>query len=563
MDIEDLANSSNPQIKNIEKIEKIEKKHKKHKNESSDEDDTGNDGDNIIHENIPGKGKVHIKTYGCSHNTSDTEYMMGLLYDYGYDIVDDVKKSDITIVNSCTVKGPSQEAFINYVLKSKDYGKPVIVCGCVPQADRNLKGLENCSVVGVSQIDRIVEVVEETLKGNIVRLLSKNKLPSLDLPKIRRNKYIEIIPINQGCLGSCTYCKTKQSRGKLTSYEPNAIINACKKAWNTGAKEIWITSEDTGVYGRDIGTNLPDLMIKILKDIPNDVMIRIGMGNPPYIMEHAEKMSKVLNHPNVYSFTHIPVQSGSNNTLDKMLREYKIEEFEYLCDYFIKNVPNITIATDFICGFPSESKDDFNETMELVEKYKFPVIYINQFYPRPGTVAAKMKKIDTKEVHKRSKALANLFHSYTSYDYLLNTEQRVWLHDDKIEEKNKKDNLMVGHTKSYVKVLIPFDESLLGKEIKVKIVKVLKWHVVGEIIDKNPQPDKIDYDEYFKGMLEDDEEKIKFGIKQSELNKLKIDIHSTFDMEIIENNNKENGNKFLMVFFYILGVICLFFGFRK
>jgi len=146
---------------------------------------------------------------------------------------------------------------------------------------------------------------------------------------------------------------------------------------------------------------------------------------------------------------------------------------------------------------------------------------------------------------------------------LLNTEQRVWLHDDKIEEKNKKDNLMVGHTKSYVKVLIPFDESLLGKEIKVKIVKVLKWHVVGEIIDKNPQPDKIDYDEYFKGMLEDDEEKIKFGIKQSELNKLKIDIHSTFDMEIIENNNKENGNKFLMVFFYILGVICLFFGFRK
>ena len=265
MDIEDLAKQSEEKEEKTQ-IKKI-KKSKNKKSESSDEDDTGNDGDNIIHENIPGKGKVHIKTYGCSHNTSDTEYMMGLLYDYGYDIVDDVQKSDIAIVNSCTVKGPSQEAFINYVLKSKDYGKPVIVCGCVPQADRNLKGLENCSVVGVNQIDRIVEVVEETLKGNIVRLLSKNKLPSLDLPKIRRNKFIEIVPINQGCLGSCTYCKTKQSRGKLTSYEPNAIINACKKAWNNGAKEIWITSEDTGVYGRDIGTNIPDLIIKKLKDM--------------------------------------------------------------------------------------------------------------------------------------------------------------------------------------------------------------------------------------------------------------------------------------------------------
>ena len=122
---------------------------------------------------------------------------------------------------------------------------------------------------------------------------------------------------------------------------------------------------------------------------------------------------------------------------------------------------------------------------------------------------------------------------------------------------------MVGHTKSYVKVLIPNDESLLGKEIKVKIVKVLKWHVIGEIIDKNPEPDKVDYYEYFKGMLEDDEEKIKFGIKQSELNKLKIDIHSTFDMKIIVNDNKESGNKFLMILFYILGIFCLFFGFRK
>ncbi len=188
MDIEDIANyeiknTSNKGEKIIKKkVDKNKNSNIENKNNIEDEiiENPENEGQNYFHSNIPGIQKVHIKTYGCSHNTSDTEYMMGLLYDYGYDIVDDVQKSDIAIVNSCTVKGPSQEAFINYVLKSKDYGKPVIVCGCVPQADRNLKGLENCSVVGVNQIDRIVEVVEETLKGNIVRLLSKNKLPSLE-----------------------------------------------------------------------------------------------------------------------------------------------------------------------------------------------------------------------------------------------------------------------------------------------------------------------------------------------------------------------------------------------
>ena len=189
-------------------------------------------------------------------------------------------------------------------------------------------------MIGVTQIDRIVEVVEETLKGNKVRLLAKKELPSLDLPKIRRNEMVEIIPINTGCLGSCTYCKTKHARGKLGSYTPEAIVRSAMKACKEGVKEIWITSEDTGAYGRDINTDLPSLIMDILKDLPNDVMIRIGMTNPPYIMEHLDKIVKILNHPNVYAFLHLPVQAGSNSVLDKMNREYKIEDFYYVCGNF-------------------------------------------------------------------------------------------------------------------------------------------------------------------------------------------------------------------------------------
>lgn len=226
--------------------------------------------------NIPGTQSVYFKTYGCSHNTSDSEYMMGLLVDYGYKLVEDYNESDVCIINSCTVKNPSQDAFVNYVSRAKQTGKKVVVAGCVPQGDRNIKGLEDCSMIGVTQIDRIVEVVEESLKGNKVKLLAKKELPALDLPKIRRNELIEIVPINTGCLGSCTYCKTKHARGKLGSYTIEAIVNSCKKAVKEGVKEIWLTSEDTGAYGRDINTDLPNLVMEIIKNIPEDTMIRIG-----------------------------------------------------------------------------------------------------------------------------------------------------------------------------------------------------------------------------------------------------------------------------------------------
>ena len=173
------------------------------------------------------------------------------------------------MLNSCTVKDPSQAAFVNLVNKGIDQDKKIVVAGCVPQGDKNVKELQDISVVGVSQIDRIVEVVEETLKGNVVQLTRKKALPQLDLPKIRRNPLIEIIPLSTGCLGSCTYCKTKAARGKLGSYEPASIIDrAVKVATKEGVTEIWLSSEDTGAYGLDLGSNLPRLMNSILDAIP-------------------------------------------------------------------------------------------------------------------------------------------------------------------------------------------------------------------------------------------------------------------------------------------------------
>lgn len=263
----------------------------------------------------------------------------------------------------------------------------------MPQGDRNLKGLEDVSILGVTQIDRVVEVVEEALKGHKVKLLAKKELPMLDLPKIRKNALVEIIPLSTGCLGSCTYCKTRHARGKLGSYDPNAIVERAKQAIEEGVLEIWLTSEDTGAYGRDINTDLPTLLKRIVKIMPDNVMLRLGMTNPPFILEHLQAMADIMNHPRVYTFLHVPVQCGSNDVLDKMNREYTVEEFNEVCDFLMQYVPNITLATDIICGFPTENEDDHKQTCNLVAKYKFPVLNISQFYSRPGTVAAKWKKV--------------------------------------------------------------------------------------------------------------------------------------------------------------------------
>lgn len=145
-----------------------------------------------VGKDIPGTQKVYVQTFGCSHNVSDSEYMMGQLVEYGYKLVEDPTEADCILINSCTVKNPSQESLMRMVFDSKKIKKPVVVAGCVPQGDNFIEGLHDVSIIGVTQIDRVVEVVEETLKGNSVQLLKKKDLPELDMPKIRKNRHIEM-----------------------------------------------------------------------------------------------------------------------------------------------------------------------------------------------------------------------------------------------------------------------------------------------------------------------------------------------------------------------------------
>jgi threonylcarbamoyladenosine tRNA methylthiotransferase CDKAL1 len=429
---------------------------------------------------IPGTQTIYIKTFGCSHNQSDSEYMAGQLSAFGYALTEVPEEADLWLINTCTVKSPSQSAMSTLITRGRSGKKPLVIAGCVPQGSRDLKELEGVSVVGVQQIDRVVEIVEETLKGHEVRLLTRKTLPALDLPKVRRNNFIEILPINVGCLGACTYCKTKHARGHLGSYTVDSLVERVRTVISEGVKEIWLSSEDTGAYGRDIGVNLPILLNAIVKELPSDqsTMLRIGMTNPPFILEHLKEIAAVLRHPCVYTFLHVPVQSGSDSVLTAMNREYTASEFRTVVDTLTELVPGMQIATDIICGFPGETDEDFSQTVELIKDYKFPQVHISQFYPRPGTPAAKMKKVQSKIVKQRSRELTSVFEAFAPYTGMECREERIW-----ITEVATDGIHLVGHTKGYVQVLVTGPESMLGTSAMARITSVGRWSVFGEVIE--------------------------------------------------------------------------------
>eukprot|EP00850_Spirogloea_muscicola_P004552 SM000019S05096 [mRNA] locus=s19:890270:893256:+ [translate_table: standard] len=404
--------------------------------------------------------------------------MAGQLAAYGYRLVDDPAAADLWLINTCTVKSPSQSAMNTVIQRGRAAGKPLVVAGCVPQGDRHAAELEGLSVVGVQQIHRVVEVVEEALKGHAVRLLGRAAaLPSLDLPKVRKNRHVEILPISAGCLGACTYCKTKHARGHLGSYPVATLVERVRAVVAEGVAEVWLSSEDTGAYGIDIGADLPTLLHALAAELPQDrrCMLRVGMTNPPFVLRHLEAVAAALRHPCLYAFLHVPLQSGSDAVLKAMNREYTVADFHQVVDTMLRLVPDIQLATDIICGFPGETDADFEETVAVVEHYRFPHVHISQFYPRPGTPAARMKRVPTAVVKQRSRQLTAAFEAFTPYAGMEGAEERVWVTDTASD-----GNKLVGHTKSYVQVLLPAGAAPLGSSLRIRVVAVGRWSVVGE-----------------------------------------------------------------------------------
>jgi MiaB-like tRNA modifying enzyme len=421
--------------------------------------------------------RIYIETAGCSLNRSDSEVMAGLLKKAGFDIARNAEKADLVIMNTCTVKRPTEIKFWRRLAELRNLKKEVIIAGCIAQTSYD--ELKEFSLIGTTQINNIVSVVEETVNGNIVKLIAFEKNPRLNLPKISKNKIVEIVPISSGCLGEpCAYCKVKQARGELVSYDKEAIIKQISKAVLNGAKEIWITSQDNGCYGKDTGTSFPELLKDVLK-IEGDFKIRLGMMNPNHVKEWTDEIAEILKNEKVFKFLHLPVQSGNNEILRLMRRKYTAEEFRDVVAKLRSKIPDITISTDIICGFPAETEEQFQDSIKLIREIKPDVLNISRFWPRPGTEAAQMEgQIHGNETKRRSTVIKEIFGIMAS----VNNEKKWtgWEGEILIDEKGK-DGTFVGRNYAYRQVVVK-GNVLLGDKVKVRVEKTTVHYLIADIL---------------------------------------------------------------------------------
>ncbi len=357
---------------------------------------------------------VYFKTYGCAFNQLDSEVMIGFLQRNGYVITSDLNSADIVVINSCTVKNSAETKLFNDIKRFKSENKKIVVCGCVPQAEPSyLKTkLKDITVLGINELDKICSAVDKTYNGDVLQNLSDLSFSNIKLNRcekenLRLNSYvynidskdelqkkskniIGIVPINEGCLNHCTYCKTKYARGSLFSYSIMAIKEAVENKLKNGITEIYLTSQDTACYGYDIGCNLVDLLKEILT-IKMDFKIRIGMGNPNLFLKIIDDiLSLMLKDKRIYRFLHIPIQSGNDRILKQMRRPYTVNDYKLIVNTARAKIPNITIANDIIVGYPTETQAEFYETLKLVDDVKFNVLNFSRFWLRPNTIASKI-----------------------------------------------------------------------------------------------------------------------------------------------------------------------------
>jgi threonylcarbamoyladenosine tRNA methylthiotransferase CDKAL1 len=428
--------------------------------------------------------QVFIRSFGCSTNLADGEVLAGCLAEAGYKLSDSVMAADVVIYNTCAVKGPTEDRMIE-ILKRVPAEKKVIVAGCLPliNFERLCKEVPFNGIVGPASGDKIVDVLKSVLNGERVVALkgAVSAKPSLNLSRLRLNPVISIIPANYGCLGSCAYCCVVFARGHLRSYSIQGIVERMKKDLAFGVREFWITSQDTACYGRDVGLNLAELL-RAVCDVGGDFRVRVGMMTPNGVMHILNDLIEVFKSQKIFKFIHLPVQSGDDQILERMQRFYCVEDFRRIVDAFKNSFPNITLATDVICGFPSESPKAFERTLQLIKEVRPDIVNVSKFFARPATVAAKMHDdfVPLLEIKRRSIIATELAREVA---FERNQRWIDWTGEVFIDEVGKFSGSWIGRNFAYKPTTVKNVKGVFGKVLQVKVVRAFSTHLEAEIIE--------------------------------------------------------------------------------
>ncbi|WP_405307412.1 tRNA (N(6)-L-threonylcarbamoyladenosine(37)-C(2))-methylthiotransferase [Methanobrevibacter sp.] len=423
--------------------------------------------------------KVFIESYGCTFNQADGQIIAGNLQANDIDIVDDIEEADVVIVNTCYVKLPTEDKMTFRIQKlQKEFpDKKIIVGGCMVEIDpEKLEKIgPDVSWIGPHQLHKSASVVNATYCGDIIRETGFSKESKVCIPKVGDDTLIHILQICEGCLGACTFCCTRFARGPLNSYPIEDIVCEAQKAIENGACEIQLTAQDTAAFGRDSGEKLSDL-IKEVANLNGDFRVRVGMMHPKNILNDVDEIIDAMKHPKVYDFIHLPVQSGSDKVLSEMRRGHTIEQYKNIVSKFKKEIPNVTLATDIIVGYPTESDEDFGETVKLLEEIRPSLIHLSKYQHRKGAISSSLTEIPRKIMKERSKYLSQIKEKITERENgeLVDSIQKVL-----VIEKGSKGGY-IAKTDSYIPVIV--DNVELGTFVDVKITEATSTYLKSELL---------------------------------------------------------------------------------
>ena len=438
-----------------------------------------------------GKGKTYyVKTYGCQMNEHDSENIEGLLESIGFTKSSNMEEANIIILNTCSIReNAHNKAFgmLGRIKHIKDKKRDLIVglCGCMAQEEvvvnEILKKYKYVNFVfGTHNLYDLPRLISENTKKTNICVYSMEGELVENLPIKRVSDFKAYVNIIYGCDKFCTYCIVPYTRGKQRSRKMSDIIEEVTTLKNAGYKEVTLLGQNVNAYGKDLdeGYDLSHLLIEVAKtNIPR---IRFITSHP---WDFTDKMIEVIrDYPNIMPYVHLPLQSGSDRILKLMGRRYTALEYKELFNK-LKQIPNISITTDIIVGFPTETEEDFNETLKMVNYCKYDSAFTFIYSPRVGTPAAKLYEKDNTSLEIKEQRLYKLNDLINSYSLANNQKYLGKIEKVLVEGLSNKEEEVFGYTETNKLVNFKGNKSLVGNIVNVKIIDAKSFSLDGELVE--------------------------------------------------------------------------------
>ena len=432
--------------------------------------------------------KYFVKTYGCQMNEHDSENIKAILEDMGYTETDNMEDSNLIILNTCAIRENAHNKVFGLLgrIKHMKQTKEVIVGfgGCMAQEEIIVEEILDKYkwidfVFGTHNIYDLPNIIEKSKNKQEIDVFSIEGDVIENIPVKRDSKYKAWVNIMYGCDKFCTYCIVPYTRGKQRSRLPEYIIDEVNELIKDGYKEVTLLGQNVNAYGKDLDIDYN--MANLLEDVAKTNIERVRFVTSHPWDFNDDMIDVISKYKNIMPYIHLPLQSGSDKILKLMGRRYTKEEYLTLYNKLKSKIPNCSITTDIIVGFPNETKEDFLDTLDVVNICKYDGAFTFIFSPRIGTPACRMKDdISLEEKEERLQTLNNLVNKYSkeNNDKYLNKIVPVLLED----YSSKNSSYLKGYTDTMKLVNVKADSSYLGKIVNVKITSVKTWSMDGEII---------------------------------------------------------------------------------